>query len=230
MMEYNWRLCLLLFAILLGVGISCNKDRTDYPITYTSRVVQEAGIRVFTRNGEIISQPLKDEVISRCAGFLPELEEIDVAEVLQATYLSCRSVELIIDQVPEEKARTVNQVDDIIYWENPDSALIENGFLFNGSNNLLAYYPFYYREIPIPTPSGFTTVIMARHCYYVEKEKENLHVPMLDMILKWGSEPYECYPAIGINNALKEGGYTGLAGTDTLIVRDYVLVMTPYIR
>lgn len=226
MMEYNWRLYVLLFAILFGVGISCNKDITDYPVTYTSRFVQEIGIRVFTRNGEITSQPVKDEVISRCDGFLPELEEIDVAGVLQATYLSSRSVELTIDQVLEEKARRVQQDGDLIYWEYPDSALLKNDYSFHFSfNRFLAYHPLYFREIPIPTPTGYTTVIMARHCYYVKKEKVNLYVPMLDLFLKWGNEPYEFLPAIGINNAWQEGDFARLTPTDTLIVREYRMVL-----
>lgn len=214
-------------VVLFVAGISsCQKDKPNYPVSYESVSVREGECRVFTKDGELTSPALKEGIVNRSSNFLPWLEYLDVTGRIRATYLSSRAVELTIDQVTEEKNREVRQIDGLIYWESPDSALVEHDPFFPGSfSGFLAYRPIYYREFPVPGASGFELAAMAKDCYYAKKEGDKILFPMMDLFLKWGNEPGECRVVIGINNAWKEDGYSAIMGTDTLLVRQYDIVL-----
>jgi hypothetical protein len=208
---------IVVVVLLMAWLCSCKED-PEYPVKYTSCCITAPEIRVFTKDGEIASSSLTNDIISRYEVFFPELDTLNIEGKIIATYTSANSVELQVNSVSEEKARVAYEYEGLIYWENQDTAMCF--FPYDEYiNDLLVYTPLHYEEYNIPTSTGFSTVLKLKDCYYVFKNNGNLKIPMVDYIYYEGQDNVVLVYG-GLNNEFDESSISGL-GADTIVVREY---------
>ncbi len=212
----------ILLIIFFFTGISsCKKDFIEHPITYASYSITSPDIKIFTKNGEITSSALKNNLIKRHEKYLTELESVDIEGKIIATYISENSVELTIDNTKEQRARTVHEIAELIYWEKKDtSQFVVNPTL--NIRNLLKYHPLFYEENNMPQFTGYEKFAKLKECCYVLNSSGKLKIPMLDYFYK---HEFGYHSISGINNAFDENSLSNLSTNDTIIIQEYLIEM-----
>ncbi len=80
----------LLLLILMITGIySCEKNvdelLPEYPVTFESYLISEIEMKIYTKNGEIISPDLKNEIVQRFKKNLTDLDFFEIEGKVVAT-------------------------------------------------------------------------------------------------------------------------------------------------
>lgn len=215
----------LLLLILMITGIySCEKNvdelLPEYPVTFESYLISELEMKIYTKNGEIISPDLKNEIVQRFKKNLTDLDFFEIEGKVVATYLTKDTVKLTIDDIEEEHERLVYEKNGIIYWENQDT--LEMGFFPYSFQAVTNYHPLYYKEFAVPTATGYSTVAKYKECFYVKKKDEGFIIPMFDFVYK---SEFGVPKMMGINNEFNKD-YVSLIGyNDTIIIQEYKIEM-----
>jgi hypothetical protein len=211
-----------LLLILTVTGIfSCEKEPEEmipeYPVTYSSYLISNAQINVYTKNGILTSPNLKDEIIQKYKNYLTDLENIEIEDKVVATYTSENTVNVTIDDEEEEKARYVYEKDGIIYWEKQDTlGMPAYPPLFIGK--ILTYHPLYYEEFDVPLVTGYSKAARYKECYYVKKKNEGFEIPMFDYLHK---NEFGLLRNLGINNEVNENILSIINSNDTIIIQAF---------
>jgi hypothetical protein len=207
---------------LIAAISSCKKDVVEYPITYSSNSISEPTIKVYTRNGEVTSTALVNNIISRYQSNLNKLEDDKIKERIVITYISEDSTEITIDKIREDKLRSVHEIGGVIYLEKQDTTIFPFGPLFK-VQDLNKYYPLYYTETPAPTASGYSTYARFKDCFFLIKNGGKLKIPMFDFFWIFKSGYLRSIPEI--NNSFKEAGLNNFFVNDTMIIQEYLVEM-----
>ena len=218
-----------LFLLILSlIGIySCEKNSEEilpqYPITYKSYLISESEIKVYTKNGEITSSNLKNDIIQRFKIYLTDIENLEIDGKIEATYLAEDTVKLKIDNIEEEQPRLIYEKDSLIYWENQDTTVLRFPIRNNPHNSdFLLYTPLYYKEIYVPTATGYSTVFLGKECYYVIRGNDKLILPMFDLVYK---NEFEATTITEINNKFIESFLSLIGDNDTIVYQKYNIEM-----
>jgi hypothetical protein len=206
--------------LIIGIN-SCKKDPIQYPIIYSSDLITESNIKVYTKNGEITSSTVINSVVNRYQSYLTNLESEQVRGKIVATYLSENSVELTINKVKEDKLRSVHEDAGVIYWEKQD--ITESGFgpIFR-IEDVYKYRPFYYDEYIAPPGSGYLKYFKYKECYYIIRNGKKINIPMIESV--WIHDVYKVkYP--GKNNSFSKEGLSMLPVGDTILIQQYSVEM-----
>lgn len=213
---------ILILVLIIGLS-SCKEDKIQYPITYSSGLVTEHSISVYTKDGEITSSNVVTSVLNRYQFNFSNLQTGQTVGKLTATYLSEDSVELTINNIKENKLRAVHEKDGIIYWEKQDTSYSGIGGFQIG--NLYKYHPFYYHEYKLVPPDGlYLTNTKFKECYYIIKDGGKLSIPMIEFVwIHYGSSNSMSF--LGINNSFYKEGLPDLFAKDTILVQQYLIEM-----
>ncbi len=213
---------ILILMLIIGIS-SCKEDKMQYPITYSSGLVTEHSISVYTKDGEVISSNVVNSVLNRYQFNFSNIQTGQAGGNLKATYLSEDSVELIINNIKEYKLRAVHEKDGIIYWEKQDTTYSGiGGFQIE---NLYKYHPFYYLEYKMMPPNGlYLKDTKFKECYYILKDGEKLSIPMIEFVwIHYGSSNVMSF--LEINNSFNKEGLPDLFAKDTILVQQYLVEM-----
>lgn len=196
----------------------------EYPVTYSSYLISDALINVYTKNGILTSPNLKNEIIQKYKNYLTDLENIEIEDKVVATYTSENTVNVTIDDEGEEKARYVYEKDGIIYWEKQDtSGMPAYPPLFIGK--ILTYHPLYYEEFDVPLVTGYSKAARYKECYYVKKKNEGFEIPMFDYLHK---NEFGLLRNLGINNEVNENILSLTGSKDTIVIQEFNIQMKKY--
>lgn len=209
----------ILILVLIVGTYSCQNDAVQYPITYSSGLVSEQSIKVYTKDGEITSSNVVNSVLKRYQFNLSNIQTGQAVGNLKVTYLSEDSVELTINNIKENKLRAVHEKDGITYWEKQDTTYSGiGGFQIE---NLYKYYPFYYHEYKMMPSNGmFIMDTKFKECFYIIKEGKKLSIPMIEFVwIHYGYTKGETF--LGINNSFRKEGLPDLFAKDTMLVQQY---------
>ena len=211
---------ILLILLITGIN-SCNKNTDEeileYPTKYTINYVTEPVVKIFTKGGEITPD---DKIINRFRSSLPSNEEIKTTWQLTAIYTSADSIKLEINDVAEEKTRTVHYQDKLIYWESQDTIKMP---IFNSMNVYFKYSHLYYEEFSLPWTSGYKKVILYKHCFFVNEDDGKIELPMLDCVARTYENGF--FTGLGINNKFNEKSVLNFSLNDTIAVWEYSIML-----
>lgn len=218
---------LLLILMVPGI-LSCEKEPEEmipeYPATYSSYLISDAQINVYTKDGILTSPNLKGEIIQKYKNYLTDLENIEIEDKVVATYTSKNTVNVTIDDEEEEKVRYVYVKDGIIYWEKQDtSGIPAYPPLF--IEKILTYHPLYYEEFDVPAVTGYSKAARYKECYYVKKKNEGFEIPMFDYVHK---NEFGLLRNLGINNEVNENILSLISSKDTIVVQKFNIQMKKY--
>jgi len=214
---------LIIFVLFLIAGIySCKKDVVEYPITYSSYSISDPTIKIYTRNGEVTSSVLVNNIVNRYQSNLNKLENDKIKEKIVVTYISEDSTELTIDKIKEDKLRSVHEIDGVIYLEKQDTSIFPFGPLFK-VQDLNKYYPLYYTETFAPPGSGYSKYSRFKECFFLIKNGGKLKIPMFDFF--WIHNTGYLISTPEINNSFKEDGLNNFFVNDTMIIQEYLIEM-----
>ena len=219
----KWQIILIIF-LMIGIS-SCNKDSVEelieYPLTFTSYLITESEIKVYTKDGEITLADSKNKIIQRYKNNLTDLESVEIQGKVIATYLSENTVELTFDNIKEEKSRLVYEKDGLIYWEKQDTSGMPVNFTFDVAT-ILKYQPLYYEEFDVPMSTGYRKAAKYKECFFVKKKNEGFEVPMFDYLYK---TVFGLPTILGINNEFNESRLSLIDSNDTIIIQEYSIEM-----
>lgn len=210
---------ILLLSSLLGLQCCKEEEIISYPTTYSNAPVTEYTIKAFTQNGEITDSLKLNHLIRMSGDLLTGMDKYNSEGDFVATYLSPEKV--LINKSDSENTDTldIHKIDDLIYWEKKDtiSSFFRHSITFK-------YKPLYYEEIPIPVSSGYPCIVKYKPCYYVKQDGQDLVLPMFDMIFYIGDSRTPI-PGININNEFCVDSISYFGISDTLIVKEYNLIL-----
>lgn len=210
---------ILFFLSLLGLQSCKEEEIISYPTTYSNAPVTEYTIKAFTQNGEITDSLKLNHLIRMSGDLLTGMDKYNSEGDFVATYLSPEKV--LINKSDSENTDTldIHKIDDLIYWEKKDtiSSFFRHSITFK-------YKPLYYEEIPIPISSGYPSIVKYKPCYYVKQDGQDLVLPMFDMIFYIGDSRTPI-PGININNEFCVDSISYFGINDTLIVKEYNLIL-----
>jgi len=213
--------------ILLIIGIiACKKDSIQYPITYSSYSISGANIKVYTRDGEITSTALVSNVFAHYQSYLTNTVSADISGKFIANYISSDSVELTINNIKEDKRRSIHELAGMVYWEKQDTAWTGRAPFWD-MDYLFQYLPLYYNKYNAPAGSGYYQYVKSRDCYFITKNRGDLNLPMFDFV-QIISEYNFIQSTKGINNSFnKDGLINFFAGynNDTILIQSYTVKM-----
>jgi hypothetical protein len=213
----------ILIVLFIIVGIcSCKKDSIEYPITYSSNSISDPTIKVYTRDGEMTSSALINNLIMRFQDKINKLESDKIKGTVVVTYVSKDSVELTIDNVKEDRLRSVHEIDGVIYLEKQDTSMSGFGPLFK-IEDVYKYNPIYYKEFFAPPGSAYSKYTKFKECYYLIRNGGKLNIPMFDFLWIWDTNTG--VPFYGNNNSFKEDGMGTFLIGDTAIIQQYLIEM-----
>jgi hypothetical protein len=213
----------VLISVLIVVISSCKNNSVDYPITYSSGLVTEHSIKIYTKDGEVTSSNVINSVLNRYQFNFSKIQDGQAGGRLVATYLSEDSVELTINNIKENKLRAVHEKNGLIYWEKQDTSYSGiGGFQIE---NLYKYHPFYYHEYRMVPPDGLYLInTKFKECYYIIKDGEKLRIPMIEFV--WIHFGYNNgISFLGVNNSFYKEGLPDLFAKDTILVQQYSIEM-----
>lgn len=210
---------ILFFLSLLGLQCCKEEEIISYPTTYSNTPVTKYTIKAFTQNGEITDSLKLNHLIRMSGDLLTGMDKYNSEGDFVATYLSPEKV--LINKSDSENTDTldIHKIDDLIYWEKKDtiSSFFRHSITFK-------YKPLYYEEIPIPISSGYPCIVKYKPCYYVKQDGQDLVLPMFDMIFYIGDSRTPI-PGININNEFCVDSISCFGINDTLIVKEYNLIL-----
>lgn len=210
---------ILFFLSLLGLQSCKEEEIINYPTTYSNTPVTEYTIKAFTQNGEITDSFKLNHLIRMSGDLLTGMDNYNSEGDFVATYLSPEKV--LINKSDSENTDTldIHKIDDLIYWEKKDtiSSFFRHSITFK-------YKPLYYEEIPIPISSGYPCIVKYKPCYYVKQDGQDLVLPMFDMIFYIG-DSHTPIPGVNINNELCVDSISYFGINDTLIIKEYNLIL-----
>ena len=201
---------------------SCKKDSVGYPITYSSNLISESSIKVYTKDGEVTSPALINNFVNRYQDYLSGLGNAKIKGKIVATYLSADSVELTINNIKEAKRRSVHEIAGVIYWEKQDTTWSGFGPLFK-VEDVYKYHPIYYIEYNAQIGSGYTKYTIFKDCYFMIKNGGKLSIPMFDFIEIHFGEKWQS--SLGNNNSFNKDGLTKFFVNDTMLIQSYLIEM-----
>ncbi|WP_372934010.1 hypothetical protein [Mariniphaga sediminis] len=217
----NYQLILIILLLFTGI-LSCKKDETEkvpeYPAQYVYSYATEPVVKVFAKNGEITSN---EEVINRFKSYLAEKKESSEYKGITVTYISADTIQLQIDETPEEKIRTVHRYNGVTYWESQDTTkfpILNSSFV---KSSLFKYSPIYYVEYNLPWTTGFRKSVHFKQCYYAVENNEKLIIPFIDFAgytIENGA-----FVGTGFNNTFDENSILNFGLNDTVVIREYAV-------
>lgn len=229
------------FIIVLStitIILSCEKNESElkYPEIYYTETVAEIGFRVFTSEGEIKNEEIKNSLITKSESVLPNYTTIRQEEDICATILNEY-------QVFFEKGSSISDtlsietLNSLTYWEENEITTyypsIHNEFDKTTNytdTSFLRYTPIFYEEATTPSSVGYSKNIEQKTCFFIEKDANELIIPFVDYCLLTDLGYQKPYPKFitfsGINNRLKDKPHFTLSQKDTLIIREYVQQLT----
>lgn len=208
-------------CLIIGMS-SCKKDSVEYPITYSSYLGSTSNIKAYTKDGEVSSATLTNSIVKRYQYYLNKLGTDDISGKIVATYISEDSVELTIDNVKENKRRSVHENAGVVFWEKQDTSMYGFGPLFE-VEYLYKYRPIYYYEYFAPPGSGYLRYAKFKECYFIIKNGKKLNIPMFDFL--WIDDGRIVRSISGINNSFSKDGLTNFFANDTMLIREYTIEM-----
>ncbi|MGQ1946690.1 hypothetical protein ACT3CD_06265 [Geofilum sp. OHC36d9] len=230
------KLIVTLFAT--AVLLSCEKDENvlSDSETYYTKLVSEERYRIFTSDGEVKNEDVRNLIISKSNEVLPSLITIRQKEDIRATLIS-------EDKVFFERGSTIADTfliktkGSLTYWEKSDTTTyypsIQSEFnktLNFSDTSLFVYKPLYYEEVEVPHSTGYLNRIKQKTCFYIEKEGNALIMPFVDycLLTDMGLQrpAPQFFTYLATNNRLKETLNLTLSEKDTLIIREYVQQLT----
>lgn len=214
---------ILIILILIAGICSCEKDTTKYPITYTSYSIADPTIKVYSRFGEVTSPVLVNNILSRYQNQLNKLENDKIKGKVVVTYVSQDSAELTIDNIKEDKLRSVHEIAGVIYLEKQDTSVTALNAL--SIQDYYKYNPIYYEEFPAPPGSGYNKISKYKDCYYIIKDRGKLNIPMFDFLLMHNlGAPDSGYKIFGNTNSFNEARLgSSILTIDTIIIQQYFI-------
>jgi len=202
-----------LYAIIGLISlISCDNDSTEYPIEYISHSIVDNSIKVYTKDGEISSDPIGKDFIERHKADLTQVDIKSHEGKMKATYTSSATVE--IDFENDTGKREVHQEADLIYWEDQEISIRPYSYGFD-HQNFLSHKPLYYIESDLPASTGLSKNTQLKHCYYLKSSHGKLNFPLLEFLHKHSEGYYYFYG----NNEFNTAAKSDLTATDTIIVQ-----------
>lgn len=215
----TYQLILIILLLLTGIS-SCKKNEAEkapeYPVQYIYSYATEPVVKVFTKSGEIISN---EEVVKRFTSYLDEKKEPGDYEGITATYVSADTINLQIDDMPEEKPRTVHRLDRVTYWESQDTTKLPIFSVSFVRNSLFKYSPIFYEEQNLPWTTGYKKTILFKQCFYVIEDNEKLSLPILDCA--GYTSKNGAFVGIKFNNKFDESSILNFELNDTVVIREY---------
>ncbi|MGZ2371394.1 hypothetical protein ACXR6G_16565 [Ancylomarina sp. YFZ004] len=210
----------IIFAIttLLSL-ISCDKETSEYPREYTSHSIVDITIKVYTKDGDISSNPIGKDFIERHKDIISKLDTKKFAGQMKATYTSDSNVDIAFENYTG--IRDVHQEANLVYWEDKEISQISTKDKFSNKTFLL-HKPLYYIESELPIATGFTKNTDFKHCYYLKSTKGMLKYPLIEILFKYQN---------GLsyfsenNNEFDKSCVSEFTETDTLLVQQAWLEM-----
>lgn len=211
---------IIIILFLLASICSCKKD-DDYPVTYTSNLILDPTTKVYVTDREVTPSAWVDELINHFKSQLNKLESDKFKGKVVVTFLSKDSVEMTIDNVKEDKPRSVHEINGIIYLEKQDTSrgAFTAGFKIEDS---FKYKPIYYEELPSQPGSGYSKYTKYKECYFFIKKGGTLNIPMFDLLFLWDAN--RGIPFFGNNNSFTVDGLKKIPGVE-VIVQEYLIEM-----
>jgi hypothetical protein len=230
------RLIFILSTVTMMLSCEETENESKYPEIYYTETVTEIGYRIFTGDGEIKNEEIKNSLISKSESVLPSYTTIRQEEDICATILN-------EDQLFFEKGSAISDTlsietqNSLTYWEENKITTyypsLHNEFDKTTNftdTSFLCYIPLVYDETIAPSTTGYSKRIEQKTCFYIEKDADELIIPFVDycLLTDFGYQTplpeFITYP--GINNRLKDNPHFTLAQKDTLIIREYVQRLT----
>src|SRR5690554_5404092 len=230
------RLIFILSTVI--VILSCEKQENglEYPEIYYTQTVTEIGYRVFTIEGEIKNEEIKNSLITKSESVLPNYTTIRQEEDVCATILNKYQVFLEKGSSISDTL-SIESLNSLYYWEENEITTyypsIHSDFDKTANftdTSFLSFIPLLYEESTTPLSTGYSKKIEQKTCFYIEKDADELIMPFVDYCLLTDLGYLTSSPKfitfLGINNRLKNNPQFSLAQQDTLIIREYVQTLT----
>ena len=214
---------ILLLVLIAGLIASCSDSSDDYPKVYTSDKAVEGALRLFTGEGEILNQQLIESFITRHKQQVINVDAMNVKDRYVVTYQN--ATDIVIEANGKEEQGKAYEIDNVIYWEHPDTLTIYSKVPFN------KYQPIYLEEFDIPSTTGYKKTIRYKDCIYAEKHQGTIRIPFVVMFLKVSdvnsgsivTSYFHDNNAIVIEDLVSPNAY--LSANDTIMVQDYYIEM-----
>jgi len=212
---------ILVFASILFA--SCSDSGDSYPKTYTSNAVLEGSLKLYTIEGEIKNPETIESFKKRYKQFVIQVDTIDVKGKTTVTYKN--SSDIVIKASGKEKAGKAYTIDNVIYWEHPDTLTAFQWLPFN------KYRPIYSEEKVVSQATGYGKKFLFKDCIFVENHQGQLRIPMVAKFSKVTNAPafgdysdyYQANNVIVVDSLFPKNTY--LDANDTIMIQEYYIEM-----
>jgi hypothetical protein len=210
-----------LVAFLCLFLLSCEENETEitYPRNFESSLVGKAGLRLFTSQGEITDEAVRNDFFSRYSEYINDVDDFGVEDQFSFTYLSQDEVEINKYFTLEDEVTNVQLISGVEYWETEIYTKYNWGLAL--PRDILKHKPI----TITPFPEGSNQFQdYAKFCLYVKNEGDRLKLPMIDLYnvaYVHQINDTEFNYVYTINNELNELEISNIRETDTLMTQEY---------
>ncbi len=228
--------------LLFGL-VACEKDKDEvvlqYPATYHSIQYRTSSqVRLFSREGEIVDWQVIDRFVEKNGGqfLLPYnfMQNISPAEADSVHIISASAAKGKRVYNYSWQNYSIRKSGELVEFISTDTSTLvwtpkEEAMLRKLQQGFYRHDYAYRKEQPLPTATGYSTMLKVVEKQVAYLKSDQLHFPLLNYLLVNTNPGYggNRYSRSNIYNELKsQPDYSQLSQNDTLALQAYELIYT----